>query len=177
MSDDRRENGRKSLGENVELSQVMLDLASSYRGMASNFVGICVIILTFILGLMLQSGNLNNVLFQAVLALIVVDISFFGFSNFYYALSQSSIISGDEGQKEADLKKARTTYLLGVILLWLDAPLLTLALGIYWVALLGFALVCTYLVATVYERGKHKMLRPSEGLRYLQNPERPKGPS
>jgi len=171
MSDDGKENGRKSIGKNA--SEVILSLVSLNHGMATNLVGVCIIILTFFLGLTFQSGNLNNILFQVVIAIIVVDIASFGFSGFYYSLYESSFNTNDEGQNVDVLKKADTALTLGMILLWQDPPLLTLALGIYWVTLLGFALSFAVLAIAFYEIRQHKVNFIVTGVyvHYLQNPE------
>jgi len=73
----------------------------------------------------------------------------------------------------AVLKKADNALTLGLILLWQDPALLTLALGIYWVTLLGFALSFIILAIAIYEIRQHKVHFIVAGvyMHYLQNPE------
>jgi hypothetical protein len=171
MSDNKKEQAGKGLGKNA--SEVIMGLVNLNHGMATNLVGVCIIILTFFLGLTFQSGYLNNILFQVVIAIIVVDFASFGLSGLYYSLYESSFISNDERKNIAILKKADNALTLGLILIWQDPALITLALGIYWVALLGFALSFTVLGIAFYEIRQHKVhfIVANVYMHYLQNPE------
>ena len=170
MSDDKKEKKQISLG--IKESDVIMGLVRSNHSMSNNLMGICTVVLTFLLGLTFQSGQLNSSLFQLVLAFIVVGISSFGLSGFYYSIYEANFVSGDDWHNLADIKKADIAMVLGLMILWLNPPLITLALGYYWVALLGFAVAGAGIIIFFYEYGKHKIkfIVTNVYLYYLDNP-------
>lgn len=154
MISDKNGSRRVSLGKNE--SQVIMDLVRSNHAMSNNLMGICTVGLTFLLGLNFQSGQLNNLIFQFVLSLIVIGIASFGLSGFYYSIYESNFVSED-WNSVADIKKADISMIIGLMILWINPPLITLALGFHWVALLGFAVAGFGIMIFFYEYMKHKI--------------------
>ena len=149
-----------------------MDLVHSNHSMSNNLMGLCTVALTFLLGLTFQTGQLNNFLFQFALALIIVGISSFGLSGFYYSIYEANFVSGKDRENVSDIKKADVSMIVGLMILWINPPLITLALGFYWVALLGFTISGIGIILFFYEYIKHKIrfIVTNVYLYYLDNP-------
>ena len=168
MTEDKEKNKVDSDKKKRERLEVIMSLAISHHNRANNLIGFCIIILTFFLGVTLQIGEVSNVLFQAVNAFIIVDIALLTRASFYYSLFETDFISSEDIQRSSiDLKRADTSMRVSLMLLQFEPALLALALGIYWVALLGFVLSVVFAATYAREQRRHKVLWPSHGLRYL----------
>jgi len=167
---DLKEKEQIHLGKNE--SGIIMDLVRSNHAMSNNLMGICTAVMTFFLALMFQSGNLNTIFSQVVIALMIIGISSFGLSGFYYSIYEANFVSRNHPQLLSDIKKADFTMVIGLLILWLYPPMITLGLGIFWVTILGFVITASGIIIFFYEYGKHKIkfIVTNVYLSYLKTP-------
>jgi hypothetical protein len=145
-----------SLAGEVDMRTTM-SIANSNGSMAANLFGICIVILTFTIGLAnARPGLGEDMFFGIVLAIVVASIYCFGMSAFYSGCWQTSLARGARRQAERDSRNTDTTMMVGIILVSLEPAAILFSVGWTSVALLSLLFTLVFLVVVIHERRIHR---------------------
>jgi hypothetical protein len=136
-----------------------MGMANANASMAANLFGICIVILTFTIGLAINRTELGSeAFFEIVLAIVVASIYSFGLSAYYAGCWQTSIAGRALQQARIDCRKSDLTMMAGVILLSFEPVAILISLGWTAVGLVSLFLTLTFVGVVIHERRIHKPL-------------------
>jgi hypothetical protein len=133
---------RQTSDEVSELDRVDMDLVHSSRTHASELVGTCVAVLTFLLFFLYDratSGKVDFYLFRVSVLDVIVPMFLFTYSAFYYDMIIRSISKG-AAKAISYLRRADRLIMFGLILLGFEPVLILFAIRLTEVALTAFVL-------------------------------------
>jgi hypothetical protein len=133
---------RQTSDEVSELDRVDMNLVHSGRTHASELVGTCVAVLTFLLFFLYDratSGKVDFYLFRVSVLDVIVPMFLFTYSAFYYDMIIRSISKGT-AKAISYLRRADRLIMFGLILLGFEPVLILFAIRLTGVALTAFVL-------------------------------------
>jgi hypothetical protein len=138
-------------------SGTTVDIAMSRESIATNMVGICMAVFTFLLFFVygqVGAGVVGNLLVQGSLGLTVASTFAFAVSAFYYDCLIVDIHAGREARAGVHYERGELFLMLGVAFLTLTPSLSLLSLSLNVVALFSIILWIAFLAFSYVERKK-----------------------